>query len=433
MADNIAFSSESGERPGSGTHYRAIDAIVALLVLYYWAVQFTHGDSIEIIPFDVAFVLYVGPAATFALMSVIYIVFTAYNLDKSSLILLVFCAIVTVVSLSRGDYRSIASLGLLGISIAAVFQIRPRVSINLINTLFVMGAVITSVMFYFELSIYTFIPGIGSSYDLWWRISPYPSVAEGALLSMFVLMINILLIGHPFRKTMICISLYFVIFSGSRTAISATAITFLYIFLRRRGLLDHRGVRVSFIVLTLTLFVSLIYASQIIYLLPFADNPVLRTLILRDEAVSGFDFGGQVGTAAIREWVFNQHIAAFWEKPFIGIGTFDLRMLNTGYGALDNSVTGSEAFVTGMLARIGLVSTLLFVAVFLVRQPLRGTAQELSTATRIALIVAMVTYGSFVNVYDVVFVLMIIAIAGGIESSLGYTEPASRPMPPDEG
>lgn len=417
MINVSALVPASDNRMNTRSEYRGIDIIVSLLVIYYWALQFTHGDAVEIISFDVAFYLYVAPAAAFAIFGSLYVVFTARKLDRSATLLLTFCAVVIIASLVRGDYRSIASLGLLGISIGIIFQVRPKVPINLVNALFVGAAVMTTVMFFFELSIYTFLPGIGSSYDLWWRISPYPSVAEGALLAMFVFVVNLLISGQPFRRIMLSISLYFIVFSGSRTAISATIITSLYVFLRHRGLLDHRGVRISFVIGMLVLFVTLVFASQLIFLLPFADNAILRALILRDEAVTGFDFGGQVGTAAIREWVFNQHIAAFKESPFIGIGTFDLRMLNTGYGALDNSVTGSEAFITAMLARIGLVSTLLFAAVFVVRQPLRGVARELSTATRIALIVAMATYGSFVNVYDVVFFLMIVAIAGGIEPS----------------
>lgn len=402
---------------------RGIDVIFSLLVVYYWAIQFTHGDGVEILAADVEFYLYVVPAAAFAILGALYVIVTMRRLNRSSLVLLLFCAVVVTVSLSRGDYRSIASLGLLSISLAVIFQIRPRVSVSLVNFLLICSALITTIMFYFKLSIYTFVPGIGSSYDLWWRVSPYPSVAEGALLATFAFIVNLMITGQPFRRLMLFISMYFIVLSGSRTAISATAISGLYVFLRRKGLLDHRGVRISFVIGILVLFVTLIFASQLLFLLPFADNAVLRALILRDEAVRGFDFGGQVGTAAIREWVFNQHIAAFRESPFIGIGTFDLRMLNSGYGALDNSVTGSEAFITGMLARIGLLSTLLFAALFVVRQPLSGAARELSTATRIALVVAMVTYGSFVNVYDVVFVLMIVAVAGGIEPSPRRGEP----------
>jgi hypothetical protein len=216
---------------------------------------------------------------------------------------------------------------------------------------------------------------------------------------------------------MLFVSGYFILFSGNRTAISGALIAGTYVFLRRNGFLDRKGVRALFLMGVLSMFVTLIYASEWLFLLPFSDNAVLRTLILRDEALTGFDVGQQLGTAAIRQWVFDQHIAAFKESPFIGIGTFDLSMLNTGYGALDDRVSGSEAFVTGLLARIGLVSTLLFSAIFLVRQPVRGVASELSTAIRIALIIAMVTYGSFANVYDVVFFLMMVAITGGIEAS----------------
>ena len=410
MSDVVSLRSLS---TGVQRERRSIDVIVIIFIVYYWLLQLLRGDVVSIIPVESSYALYVGPAVIFFTIGIFYTLIST-KIPKISAIIYCLLGLVIVLSIARQDYRSILTITLLFGTIGMIFHIQPRVSLNLINALFCAAAITTTLLFFLGFSIYTFVPGLNASPEMWWRVSPYPSVAAGALFALFVFIANVALTQQRFRKSMIVITLYFIMFTGIRTALIGFAIAVIYIILHRRNFLNNIIAQSIFFISIFILFIFLIYGSDLLLMLPFADTGFVRTLILRDDTVSGFDFGNQVGTAAIRQWIFDQHIAAFWESPLIGIGTFDLASLNTGYGALDDNVTGSEAFVTGMLARIGLLSIPFFIAVLIMRQPVKGSAQELSSAIRVALLIAMTTYGSFVAPYDFVFFLAIVAIAGGI-------------------
>ena len=399
---------------GVRTTPRIYDQFYALALIYLWALQFIRGDSVELVSMDIGEYLFVIPAAALALVSAAYVVMTTVRLRRSSIVAALFLLIVVAVSLQRGDRQTIASLGLLIITIIGILEIRPAISISLINTLFFLSIPINSLLYYFDYSIYTFIPGIGQHPDFWWRISLFPSAAEGGLFAMVVFLANLALRGQKGRLGVLLVAAYFVVFAGNRTAIFAAVIGGIFIALRNNGRLTTSKSRAWFAIAAATAFLFSIFSSNLLLILPFADNSVLRLLIFREEAVGSFDVGDQVGTAAIRQWIFQQHWAAFRQSPLTGIGTFDFRMLTSGYGVLDDSVTGSEAFVTALLARVGLISLFFFGAIFLFRHTSEPRESDLSLCAKLALLIGMITYGSFVNAYDVVFILLMLAIAGTI-------------------
>lgn len=390
------------------------------LLVLYWALQFARGDSIELIPSEAAYYLFVGPAAAFAVFGLGYILMKYPRIEAIPLMIGAFGVIVTLVSLARGDLRTVSTMGLFSVTLIILFQVRPKISLGLINTLFILSALITTGMYFFEYSLYTFVPGIGAHPDLPWRISPFPSVAEGALFAMVVFIANLTIRSQRHRYPMLAFSAYMLVFSGIRTAIIAAAISAIYVALNRYEILRTRSARAIFLIGTIGLFVFSIFSSQLLLALPFADSEIMQTLFFREEALGHFDADGQIGTAAVRNWIMTQHLSMFSGNPLVGVGTFDFMMTTSGYGALDNSGgTGSEAFVTGLLARVGLLSIPLFVALFLMHLSLRDDAAELSICGKICLIVGMISYGSFVNAYDIVFILLTLAIAGCIEPVVG--------------
>ncbi len=392
----------------------AFELVFYFLLTLYWALQFLRGDSVEILAPDATYILFVGPAAVFGTLGIFYLVFTSEIFHRSSIVLLLGLVPIIVVALARADARTLGSVGLLMLSLAIIFQIAPRISINFVNILFLLSIPLTTFLFLIDYSIYTFLPGLGNHPDLWWRISPMPSSAEGGLFATAVYLMNINLRGQRYRLPMIVMSVYFLVLSGNRTGLFAALIGTVYFLIRQRGRLSRSGSRRWFALIAAFLFVMAIFGSNLLLYLPFANSDIVRTLVFRQEAVGNFDVGDQVGTAAIRQWIFEQHWAAFRENPLFGIGTFDLQMLNSGYGALDNSVGGTEAFITALLARIGLLILPLLAALFLIRQPVQGDAADLSLSAKLALLIGMTTYGSFVNVYDIVFLLLVLSIAGTI-------------------
>jgi hypothetical protein len=389
------------------------------LLIYYWAMQFTRGDSVYLIDPEISYYMFVIPAAVFGVLGIFLILLTQSKLSTTSLILGLFCVLILVVSALRSDSRTIFSLGMLAINLIVFFQLRPKVSLDILNVLFALAMVITTILFYFEYSIYTFIPGLNAHPFHWWRGSVYPSAAEGGLFAMIIFLANLTMKGQRLRLPFILLSAYMLILAGNRTALFGALLGLGYMFLKGRGLFVSETGRRWFMALAIGAFLMSVFASQLLLSLPFADTAFVQDIILREEAVNpNFDEGGQVGTAAIRVWIMQQHLSIFMQNPLIGIGTFNFFDFNTGYGAIDNLTTGSEAFVTGLLARIGLLSALLLGALLATRQP--GN-QDFSICCRIGMTAGMITYGSFVNVYDIVFVLLVLGIAGCIVPSRSDT------------
>lgn len=285
-------------------------------------------------------------------------------------------------------------------------------------------------MFLFGYSDYTFIPGLGSQSYLWWRISAYPSAAEGGLLALAVLLFNLNLKGQPFRLFFIGLSSYMLLLSGNRTAIVAALFVIIYLILRSNGLLTNKIHRILFLIVILTAFGISVFASQILFYLPFADTPLVREVLLRQEVVNTrFDAGDQLGTAAIRSFIISRHLSLFAESPWFGAGTFEFQQLTSGYGALDNISAGSEAYVSALFARVGVSAAILLYAIFLARHGTDRSNRDMATCAKIALFIGMMTYGSFVNSYDIIFLLLMLGIIGGVYVPT-VNEPATkRAMP----
>ncbi len=149
------------------------------------------------------------------------------------------------------------------------------------------------------------------------------------------------------------------------------------------------------------------------------DNAFLRSFLIRDDNPYGFtDPSGQVFSAAIRSWIINEHLTLAFSSPWTGVGTFDLRMIQSGYGTFDNMATGFEAYLTGMFARIGLPMLIFLYAIFFGRRYVPEHLKDMTRCMKLFLFLAMITYGSFIAPYDFIFLLMILAVSGG----LGFRE-----------
>ena len=106
---------------------------------------------------------------------------------------------------------------------------------------------------------------------------------------------------------------------------------------------------------------------------------------------------------------------SFKLNPILGIGTFDFTAVSIYDPIFGDYGRGSEAFLTGLFARVGLPA-LLLLATF-VAALARGvrSGQHLHLAVGIVLFVAMLAYGSFINAYDFVFLAMLGLLASAGE------------------
>lgn len=389
------------------------NGLFVTLLVFYWIVQFLRGDIVSALPNDIAYYLNLVPAILFVAGGLAYILVNSLPYDKIVTPLIAYAVITIGVAASRGDFPSAATSGLMVSTLIILFTTKPLVSAALINTLFILAIIITTILYFLDFSIYTAFPGLNAHPEIWWRASPLPTASNGGFFAMFVFLMNLVHQRIPGRRFFILVALFFVVVSGNRTAFAAMLICSAYYVGIRQGILASNAARAAFAIIAALGFVASIYSSQLFLSLPVLDNDFLRVLFFREERIT-FDAEGNATSAGIRTWIINQNLGLFWQNPYVGIGTFDLRALQSGYGALDDLTTGSEAYLSYLLARYGLAALLLIYVLIVAKRPVSGDAAVLSSVTRLALLIALFTYGSFANPYDFIFLMMLMGITGGI-------------------
>jgi len=105
--------------------------------------------------------------------------------------------------------------------------------------------------------------------------------------------------------------------------------------------------------------------------------------------------------ASYRNLIWLEHLRLFTESPVIGQGTLPHIFEDYGY-----TFTGSESFFTGLLARIGLM-ILPFIFFFIYQFKMAFKTNNIALYCLVCIIpVIMLTYGSFIVPYNMLFLLI---------------------------
>jgi hypothetical protein len=313
------------------------------------------------------------------------------------------------VSLVRADLPTITSTVLMTLVLTIIAGERLSPSFALLNRIFLASIPISLATYLAGTNIYGIVPGLGLDDTLWWRISLFPVVPESAFFSALILCINLLDRRLPMRRTCIVLSIYFLIFSGLRSALIGTALALAYHAAVQRGWLRRPRAKMLWLGGTALLFVASLLMSQLLAFAPSIGNEFLNVYLFRSEG--GLESSDDVTRTVYRTWLWSEHFRIAAENPIFGIGTHDFAELADAPGDLGVG-TGSESFLTGLYARVGL-PTLLFLAFFVTmlwRQVRRGN--ELPCLIALLLFVAMLAYGSFLVPYNFVFLAMIGLLCG---------------------
>lgn len=391
-----------------------VDPLFTAVFVYYWLVQFIGPTN----PFSLTdgqlYGLYLGPMALYAFVTLLQMLASRRPFDREVWILTLMLAIVATVAVFRTDRETIQTTGNMCLVVAVLFQQRVTLNASLINSLFLLSIPI-GLLFYLQgWSPYTVLPSFASITDLSWRVSVLPAIASGAFFALVVFFTNIFYRNAFGRAFCLPLSAYFLLFSGLRTAIFAAVLAGVYLILRRYGWLRSNFGRIAFFSVVVGFFALSIFSSDQLARLPILSNDFVRSLIVRNDSAYGITtLGDQVFTAAIRGWMIEQHWNIIAESPLIGIGTFDFQQLNTGRDVFDNLAGGTEAYLTGLFARIGLPALLLLIAIFGRRHPVPDGRADFARTIKLVLFLAMISYGSFVVPYDFIFLLMVIAVGNG--------------------
>jgi O-antigen ligase len=331
---------------------------------------------------------------------------------NSSAWLMLTCEVMIVgVALVRGDFQTVLTLGLLCTTTLVVLIQRPAVKADLLNTLFLLSIAANAVSYALGRSDATVLPGYAID-AVYFRVSLFPQVAASAFFSVVILFVNILNPGARFRYLCVVLSLYFLVLSGIRSAMVAGLIAGIYIVLRRRGILRSPFASIAYLGASIVAYVVILFAPELLVRFSGPDNPLSFFLFRsRGEVLTE----EQITLAIYRTLLWQEHFKIAQANPIFGIGTFDFTKLSEKLGHLS---IGSESFVTGTYARIG-VPVLVFVAALLsaVRTGLRRN-KEIAMVVGIILFVAMLTYGGFIAAYDFNFLTLMGLLAGAARPPL---------------
>jgi O-antigen ligase len=402
-------------RAGIPSVRSALGAFYLALIGYYWLYTGLRDINDAIEPGSAAFLLYVAPVALFAAAGSLALIATR-TVAARDLTLAIFLTIVCSVAAARGDFDTISSLAILCLPLLVVSVFRLSFSMNVPNLLFLASFPLALLSFAIGASPYGIIPGMGIVEDeaVIWRISLFPGVAESGFFAAVVLVANLLQKGGFARAPVAALAAYVLLFSGIRSALIATLMALVFAWLSR----GMRAARATMLfVAMIGAFLLMFAAEQVLTLLPTLGNETLNNYLFR--SAGGVESVEDVRKSVYRTWIWLQHFNLFVDNPWLGAGTFSFETIATDEPVEGRIGTGSESFLTGLLARVGIIA-LLFIA-FLLMAVVRGIRQQrpLVPAVGIVLFVAMFAYGSFIVSYNFLF-LLTLGLLFGSDERRGY-------------
>ncbi len=325
---------------------------------------------------------------------------------KSSLYLLIMICLVGLVSIIRFDIPTIYNLLLFSLPIVIIRESRVKISVSLVNKLFILCIIIGMVIYHVGYQRFGYLPFIhgvaGSEPD--WKISIFPRTPASGFFGLFIILLNYYYSKGKSRFVFYFLGFYFMLFSGVRSALLIFFIFILFELLNSFVKFRPRITYLFFGPFVILMVIMSLNFNSIIQNFSDSDNGFVSSLI----AKSTFEKASKVeaGDENYRTWLWGEHLEIYAINPLFGVGTFKI----TDYTKYDlygsDEFEGSESFFTRWLARIGiLVFLLLF---FLGHAYFESLSERRKYAylTPIFITVLMLTYGSFLMPYNFMYILL---------------------------
>ena len=148
----------------------------------------------------------------------------------------------------------------------------------------------------------------------------------------------------------------------------------------------------------------MLYFNSIFLSISSGLNPTLNNYLFRNE--QGIRNSQELSKTIYRTNMWERHLQIYQTSPIYGVGTFDYRKFIISNYDKNDAGSGSEGFITGLLARIGLmILPLLFFLVHLGSEGLRK-AEPYKYLLPILIILIMLNYGSFMNPYNMMYYII---------------------------
>ncbi|CAA6819427.1 MAG: Unknown protein [uncultured Sulfurovum sp.] len=376
-----------------------LNKLFSYLVVYYWLLLYIERPSYIMLTLPIGlFVLY---------MVLIYIKNFSVSNSVSFMLLFVFFSV--YLSFSRSDFTSLIAVTLFGLSVFFIDHFRLKISLKLLNGIFLSSIIIAVPLYYGGYNSYGFIPGQGgfSHNDfLSGRVSLFSNVTVSIYLSFIVLIINYFYNENRYQKVLFFIlTVYFIYFGISRTVMMVLLFIFLFTLLFRMYPLKKN------------LFYQLIVPSVLIFLpitLVFFIEDIISYLIgLNNEFISEYFLRGLVSVEEVlrdiaRTNIWKEHLRLFMEYPW-GLSSEEILMhVNPDLHLSDGG--GSESFLTRILMRYGFGSFFLYLFLFSLLSRATSSQNNYLYIFVYVFIFIGLTYGSFFVAYNALFLIFMASI-----------------------
>lgn len=401
--------------------------LLPLILLYYWACLYLQ---VLLPPPDESawtYALLVTPIALAASIGLLATLTsgqypTASNALAAPLLLLI--AVATVVSVGRGDLASIRSTGLMVLTLLWLGGTRSWLRLATLNIYFLASIVVGGIWFLLGLSDYGLLPGQyadGADRGIEWRVSLFPFVPESGFLALVVLLVN-QVHGRGWSRICICaLALYFVVFSGMRSALIALLLCEIYVALNSKRC-GTRARKAQLVILIVT-FVGAIVASYAAPLMPILPGGVIGNYLFRTETFGDSDVS--LSQSVYRAWLWLQHLDLFLSSPLTGIGTFEFSSVVKESLIEGKDDSGSESFITSWLARLGLCFGPFLVYLWVLVRRAAAAADNLKGTIVLTFGVASLAYGSFIVPYNFMFIVLFCYLLHGVPRNSAPTRQAA--------
>jgi len=384
-----------------------IQFLFYLIVIYYWLLSYFLPTKETLDRFSPLYFLTILPVYLYIAISVPKVVKRKWT--KEGVVLVIFFIATSIISVLRLDFNSLIKISSVSLLFLIVIKTNIRLSTSFLNTLFILSILGGIISYYVGTNVFGFLPGMSKA-NLWqglgWRVSLFNSIPNSGFFSLIIFIINIFdkrKLSFT-RKIILLLAIYFLILSGSRTAILIfiLIVSFKIITLFKPFERGKRFLSLSFFFILIAL--SVFYFNNFTLALYKLDNSFINSLVFKSK--DKIKNEAELEKINYRTWLWDKHVDIYSENPIFGKGDYDIRDYLSAEKQY-STTNYSESYLTDLLVKVGILITL-FLAFFyyLIKKSIHIHDSILYSMV-ITLIILMLSYGSFFVPYNFLFLTII--------------------------
>ncbi|MBA6291508.1 O-antigen ligase family protein [Colwellia sp. MB3u-8] len=377
-----------------------------VFVLYSWSLLYL--SNIPGINENIVYIITVFPALiVYSLIS--YSGFKnsdkSFKVNKGIFILILFFILGSFLSVIRGDLKNIFSSFLFCVCFISIIHLNLKLDLKFLNKIFYISVLLSIPLYHVGFSVYGYIPGQSSMHHLEalsGRVSMFTKVSQSIYLSLFVLLINLNFNKSKWKFIPIILSLYYIVFGVSRTAVLILLFSLIFFFMCRtinkKSSFFSLFLPVALIVLPILLLINI---NFILNTLLGLDLDIINTYLFR-----GYDDTSMIMKDTARIYIWSEHLRIFQQFP-LGIdqisviNVIDRNLLEGGW---------TESYITRLLVQYGISGFIIYIYIlYFLKESLISNSYLVRIFPYLFIFIGLL-YGSFYQPYNFIFIVFLCSV-----------------------